>query len=244
MSDRPDMPGTPEPPEWFKTGRWIFHVVFGDPAVIRSTWRSILLIAGLLSLGFWFLDRSRLEDQIINLRSVNETLNATIQLQNTRIAGLEFHGDQPSQKKTAETPSETSNKYVCTSRITASTAGKQAILIEFGVHQNPSNGMVGYVGVSGRYTDVRHWEGQPLRTDIPSSFGGMYGDFGETKGDQTYTIRFRTPQITPVQSEFVYIESDQPISIQQVLYLDDVFLLNDPMKADRSASQFGDCPRR
>jgi hypothetical protein len=244
MSDQPELPGmpeAPEPPEWVKSWRWIWHHVQQEGAVIRRAPGAVLLTAVVIALAFWLYDKSRFDDRIANLEAANGTLQATIQLQNTRISML-----QPNQtnQPTAAVNGAAQNKYVCTAYVAARKPGMYGILVEFGVKEKASNGLVAYIGLSGKYATVEHWEGEPLRTDVPTNPGGMYGDFGENKAEQSYTLRFRTPQITPVQSEFVYFESDQKLTILQIFYLDDIFILNSPLKANQEAAQFGDCPRK
>jgi hypothetical protein len=251
MSEEPQSPGTPEAPEapeWVKTLKWLAHHFVHEGEVIWKAPIATLFAWALMTYASYLYLNSRFSEQMENLHSANDTRQATIQFQNQRIADLQDRVKNNSTSQvvpptTSVTPVKEENKYVCTITIAAKTAGRQDILIEFGVHDQSTNGLVVYVGLSGKYSLVEHWEGQPLRTDVPANESGVYMDYAENKQDTSFTMRFSTPNVTKQKSEYVYIESEKSIIIQKIFYLEDVFLLSDPLRVDKAAAHFSSCPR-
>ncbi len=77
----PGIPGAPEPPPFIHWVMWLFHIAFGDPAMIKKSWRAIFSLAVLLSAGAWYWDQSRYSDRIGNLESADKLAQGTIKSQ-------------------------------------------------------------------------------------------------------------------------------------------------------------------
>lgn len=248
MFDQPELPSIPEAPDappWIKNIQWLLHHVRQEGAAIRKAPLAVLTTAVVISLLFWYWDKSRFEDQISNLTSAGTALQATIQFQNVRISGLEANF-QNLKSDTLQQPARSTvaqNKYVCVTQVSASTPGKYGALVEFGVHDKPTNGFAGYIATSDAYSSVSHWSGTPLHTDKPGSQSGVYFDISEDRQEKSYTVRFSSPSITEYTSQYIYLEADKPMFIQQILYLEDILMTN-PQQSMKMAAAYGECPHK
>ena len=67
MAEQPELPSLPEVPEvpgaviW---GRYIWHVIISDLAMIRKVWRTIIIISLVFSATTYFFDKNRYEDRL------------------------------------------------------------------------------------------------------------------------------------------------------------------------------------
>lgn len=242
-------PEAPEPPEAVKWIRWIIHHFQQEGHVIRRAPVAVLLSGAILGGAAFLYLRAGFQTQIEDLNSHAGVLQATIQFQDERISALTTQVANHSvaaPKKAGETTGKPQNDYVCATRVPGNTPGEYGILIEFGVLKKATTGFAAYVGLSGHYSLVEHWGGQPLRTDLQTAYG-IYTDTMEHKGKTSYTVRFDSPNITPERSEYIFFVSKQQLTIEHVLFLSNVYLLGDPMaegKANKEAATFGPCPRR
>ena len=101
MLDQPEFPGiipeTPEVPGAIIWLRWLAHLAFGDLAVIRRTWQTILILAAAASVAIWFFDKERYEARLSNFDPAEHIDKSTIQNQSTTIEQLqdELKGTSP-----------------------------------------------------------------------------------------------------------------------------------------------------
>ena len=139
------------------------------------------------------------------------------------------------------------NKYVCTTALASSQQGKRALLIEFGVHNTPTNGFWGLVEFATPYTSVNSWTGTPLRIDRQQTAPGLYMVTKEKwihyPTSLMYQEQFSSPSITPQQSYYLYFEAAKPLEPKNIVFIEDYLSAADPTRMRTLASQVGECPR-
>ena len=134
-------------------------------------------------------------------------------------------------------------KYVCTTSVAAKSSGHYAMLVEFGVKGFMSNGFAAVIAIDQPITKAFSWEGEPLRTDVPSEMAGMYiMSLSKIEGN-VYRRSFESPDITPQKSEYIYVEAEKPFNVQGVRFLEDFDALSDQIKANTLGATYQTCPR-
>lgn len=114
---------------------------------------------------------------------------------------------------------EEENKYFHHTKISPIGNGKYGLIVEFGVRDEPTNGVHVGIDVGAQYTDVREWFAPPNRTDVLAKTSGIYYNSSKRKEPPIYSRRFSDPSITPQRSFYLYFESEQPFQINKYLYL-------------------------
>jgi hypothetical protein len=134
-------------------------------------------------------------------------------------------------------------KYICSTVVSARTAGNFAILFEFGVKGFSTNGFAAMVAIDQPIAKEMDWQGAPLRTDIPPNMGGASMNSTSQISGNVYRRSFSFPNVTPQDSEYIYIEAKSAFNVLKVLYLEDFSALSDPVRANKLATQYKTCPR-
>lgn len=170
-----------------------------------------------------------------NDRQNNEIESLKVQLQTAR--------DTISRDQRPIPPPSEPKKYVCTTKIAALTPNRNAVLFEFGIRGESTNGFVTTIVIDQNITKAEDWMGQPLRTDLPTDRSGVTADNSREVDQKIFKRQFSSPSISPNRSEYVYIETEGPITIKGILYLEDFNVLADQVKAMAMAQVFSPCPR-
>jgi hypothetical protein len=156
---------------------------------------------------------------------------------------LEAAKDKNSQYKLDQASKENFQKYVCTNLITARTPGRHAAIIEFGVRGGTTSGFAASIQINRNISNALEWRASPLRTDLPPSIGGVTFDATHEIKQNVFKLSFSQPSLSPFQSEYVYIESENQFQILNVLYLENFNVLGDAITANALAKEYKPCPR-
>jgi hypothetical protein len=139
------------------------------------------------------------------------------------------------------------NKYVCVKGDRLGD-GKYAMLVEFGVLRQATNGQTVGVRTNSEYSSVDYWFAPPLRTDITPFSGGkgilMSASENKTRAAYASTITF--PSINPKTSFYVKFEAPTPLAIAEQIFVEDAQITwaSDPSEFMRLIKEpFGPCPR-
>lgn len=150
---------------------------------------------------------------------------------------------------TEAAPSHAYNRYVCVTPIKYPFNGKSpfGLLFEFGVFNAPTNPFVGAFTLNEAVNvdQIDHWVGVPLRTNKQNTAPDYTGLIREhPNGPNTYAEKFESPNITPFQSYYIYIEGSMNMRYPVANYLNDWRLVNDirPQNLFELYDQFDPCP--
>ena len=136
------------------------------------------------------------------------------------------------------------NKYVCQARLSPfRNVGKHGLLVEFGVRHEQTHGFYGGVGPSNPCSHVERWFAGPLRTDRQEPLGEVRTMSKTTRRDTEYLESFQSPSLTAHESRYFYFEADQPSKLVAVVFVEDGFAADDPVRIDQLSRDVGECPR-
>jgi hypothetical protein len=233
--------------------------------VIKGAPGSFSIVVILLAIIIWAALSWRYSGQLDNKDSIIAARDAMIKYQDAQLHDYrdELGVSSPNEAKTkldllhaelekakislaelnakSALPSPKENKYVCV--VPLDSEGHHGHLIEFGVRQAPTEGLMASIVLSQPITSARHWGNSPLRTDIQET-EGQYTNQKKSVDVIFYKFAFSSPSITQERSEYAYVETQKPSDVMQVLYLENFWQGSDAIQASAMANEYGKCPRR
>ncbi len=99
-------------------------------------------------------------------------------------------------------------------------AGKHAVVLEFGVCTQRTQGLHVEIDLGARYTATKDWFGPPNLPRVPSRPGGPFFNSSLRREPPLYARKFGEPEITPSQSYYLYVEAEEPIHVTERLFVD------------------------
>ncbi len=111
------------------------------------------------------------------------------------------------------------NGFACHSSVPAETAGKHAIVVEFGVKISPTEGLYIGIDVGANYSAVKTWFGIPNSQAIGDGVGIFFMN-SENRAPPIYERKFQSPSVTSATSFYCYFEADSPFSIGTIMFKD------------------------
>lgn len=103
--------------------------------------------------------------------------------------------------------------------VPAETAGKHAIIIEFGVKISPTEGLHIGIDLGAKYSAVKTWFAIP-NSQVIGNGSGMYTMHSERQAPPIYERKFQSPSVTSTTSFYCYFEADTPFTIGHIRFLD------------------------
>lgn len=131
-----------------------------------------------------------------------------------------FSPEMPDKKYTVapNDPQSTENRYVRITKVSPLGKGSHALIVEFGVRNQATEGVHAGIDVTSKYTDVREWFAPPERTDVPASTGGVFLENSRRQEPPIYARKFSSPSVTPDKSYYWYFEAVSPLKVKEVLF--------------------------
>jgi hypothetical protein len=160
----------------------------------------------------------------------------------------EYEADQAATKEQNALSGrpEEPNKYICISNIPPlfGSNAKHAVLIEFGVHRESTDGALAGVQTAQKYSSAYDWTGPPLRTDRPITGDVFFNSYQNRSNPNVYTVGFSGPSITPRHSLYFYLEGNEPLVVVRTDFVEDFAARSDQTRLQELAQEpIAKCPR-
>lgn len=110
------------------------------------------------------------------------------------------------------------NRFARIHKVIPQGDAKYALLIEFGVHVSPVEGLHIGIDMGSNYKSVIEGFGPADTPTVPANTGGVFTDSATRKEPPIYARKFSSPNVSSSKSFYVYFESDEPFNVKECMF--------------------------